>query len=300
MQNNMENKKVLILGSYGMLGQELVKVFSSDEKYTVTGWDFGDIDITHFVDAEKKIATLSPDIIINAIAYNAVDMCEENDGEYAKAILLNAEVPLFLVNLAKKRDSVFVHYSTDYVFDGTNKSGYDEASLPHPLSRYGMSKWLGEKNVLSVEGKNYIIRLSKLFGKPALSEKTKKSFFDVMLHIAQSKEIVQAVNEEKSCFTYAPDLALETKKIIEENAPSGIYHLPNSDDATWYEALRELYTQAKISVTIEPVGSDAFPRPAKRPLYSKLLNTKRPQIRSYRVALREYLDEKSEQENTVK
>lgn len=285
----MINKKVLILGAKGMLGQELIGVFSRDEKYTVTGWDFGDIDVTDFVSAEEKIRILAPDIIVNAVAYNAVDACEENDEEYEKAMMLNAEVPKFLAHLAYAMDSMFVHYSTDYVFDGTNQSGYAEDALPHPLSRYGVSKRMGEENVLAVDGKNYIIRLSKLFGKPATSALAKKSFFDVMLEIAKTREQVQVVDDEKSCFTYAPDLARETKALLEDTAPYGIYHLPNSDDATWYEAVQELYTQAKIGVTIQPVGSDAFPRPAKRPQYSKLLNTKRALLRPYKEALQAYL-----------
>ncbi|MDD2766234.1 MAG: dTDP-4-dehydrorhamnose reductase [Candidatus Moranbacteria bacterium] len=285
----MMTTKVLILGAKGMLGQELVDVFSQDEKYTVTSWDFEDIDVTDFVSAEEKIRSFASDIIVNAVAYNAVDKCEESDEEYEKAMMLNALVPKFLAHLAQTLDNIFVHYSTDYVFDGTNQSGYAENALPQPLSRYGMSKRMGEENVLAVDGKNYIIRLSKLFGKPAISTIAKKSFFDVMLQIAKTKERVQAVDDEKSCFTYAPDLAQETKALLEDRAPWGIYHLPNSDDVTWYEAVQELYTQAKIGVTIQPVGSDAFPRPARRPQYSKLLNTKRVPLRSYKEALQAYL-----------
>lgn len=280
---------VLILGAKGMLGQELVDVFSCDRKYTVMGWDFEDIDVTDFISAEKKIRAFAPDIIINAVAYNAVDRCEESDEEYKKALLLNAEVPKFLAHIGKEMNRVFVHYSTDYVFDGTEKSGYKEDAEPNPISRYGISKMKGEENVLAEGGKNYVIRLSKLFGKPAGSSIAKKSFFDVMLTLGLTKKEIQAVDDEKSCFTYAPDLAKETKALIEENVPFGIYHLPNSGDVTWYEAVNELYTQAQMSVIIHPVGSDVFPRPAKRPRYSRLVNTKRMPLRSYKEALKEYL-----------
>lgn len=285
----MASKKVLILGAKGILGQELVQAFSRDEEYTVTAWDVEDVDVTDFVVAEKKIRILSPDSIINAIAYNAVDKCEESDEEYRKAMVLNAEVPGFLAHLAKEMDRILVHYSTDYVFDGTNESGYAEDAEPRPLSRYGESKRVGEKNILVEVGKSYIIRLSKLFGKPAMSVVAKKSFFDMMLTIAKTKESVQAVDDEKSCFTYAPDLAEATKALIEDEAPYGVYHLPNGGSATWYEAVQELYTQAKIGATIQPVGSDVFPRSAKRPHCSILLNTKRPTLRRYQEALKEYL-----------
>jgi len=288
MENSMVSK-VLILGAKGMLGQELVSVFSDDEKYIVAGWDFGDIDVTDFVKAEEKIRTYAPDMLINAVAYNAVDMCEESDEEYQKAMMLNAEVPRFLAHLAKQMNILFVHYSTDYVFDGADESGYREDAKTNPISRYGMSKQAGEENVIKEEGKYYIIRLSKLFGKPALSSIAKKSFFNIMLTLGKTRDEIQAVDDEKSCFTYAPDLARETKSLIEDTALFGIYHLPNSGDVTWYMAVQELYTQAKMSVIIHPVGSEAFPRPAKRPHYSKLLNTKRTPIRSYTEALKDYL-----------
>lgn len=290
-------KKVLILGAQGMLGQELMRVFSLDARYAVAGWDQGDIDVTDFTQAEKKIRAYAPEIVLNAVAYNAVDACEESDGEYEKALLLNAGVPQFLARVAKEMGAVFVHYSTDYVFDGENVEGYTEDAQPHPLSRYGMSKWEGEKNVLAAEGKNYLIRLSKLFGKPAASAVGKKSFFEKMLEAADSTRlmagkngaVVQAVDDEKSCFTYAPDLAQATKVLLEESAPYGMYHLANSGAVTWYEAACELYTQAHIGATIQPVGSDVFPRKALRPRCSTLLNTKRPPLRPYQEALKEYL-----------
>ncbi|MDP3957549.1 MAG: NAD(P)-dependent oxidoreductase [bacterium] len=306
----MPKMKVLILGSHGMLGQELTRVFSLDEQYAVAGWDREDIDVTDFVVAEEKIRAYKPEIILNAVAYNAVDACEENDEEYEKALLLNVAVPKFLAGLAKEMGTLLIHYSTDYVFDGAleeNKAktgccgggccgsgssgqvGYNEEALPNPLSRYGMSKYLGEQGVREQAEKYYLIRLSKLFGKPAQSAQGKKSFFDLMLEAGKTKEAVQVVDDEKSCFTYAPDLAQATKELIEAGDSFGIYHLVNTGAVTWYEAAKELYAQAHIGVTIQPVGSDAFPRKAKRPKCSALLNTKRPPMRPYQEALREHL-----------
>jgi dTDP-4-dehydrorhamnose reductase len=309
-QNNMVSEKVLILGAKGMLGQELVRVFSLDERYVVAGWDREDIDVTDFAEAEKKIREYAPQIIVNAVAYNAVDQCEENDEEYEKAMTLNSEAPKFLAHVAKEINAMFAHYSTDYVFDGESQRGYAEDAEPSPLSRYGMSKREGEENVLAERGKFYLIRLSKLFGKPASSAGGKKSFFEKMLEVAKArpaeasgvarrKSEVSVVDDEKSCFTYAPDLAEATKELIQDNAPYGIYHLPNSGGATWYEAAAELFRLAKIyqptynngraDVVVKPVSADAFPRAAKRPKYSVLLNIKRPALRSYTEALKEFL-----------
>ncbi len=287
-------QKVLIIGAQGMLGQELVRVFSADLRYEVHGWDKDEIDVTDFVSAEEQIRALGPSIILNAVAYNAVDACEENDEEYAKAMLLNADAPKFLAGLSRDIGAIFVHYSTDYVFGGSeagenNKQGFDESIEPIPVCRYAVSKREGEKQVQAVGGKHYIIRLSKLFGKPALSAAGKKSFFDVMLVAGKTKTQVSVVDDEMSCFTYAPDLAQASKELVESSDAYGVYHLINESPVTWFEGVKELYKQAGIATEVIPVTSDAFPRPAKRPTFSVLRNTKRPLLRSYEKALKEFL-----------
>lgn len=304
-----EIKKVLVLGSLGMLGQELVQVFSRDGEYEVTGWDREDIDVTDFMVLEERLAKLHPDIVVNAVAYNAVDRCEEDDVEYQKALVLNRDVPGTLAELSVKCGFLLVHYSTDYVFDGalevnkvqtgccgggccgagSDQVGYSEESLPNPLSRYGESKYAGERVVRERAKQYYLIRLSKLFGNPGKSTEAKRSFFAVMLDQANTKSEVQAVDDEKSCFTYAPDLAMATKALIESGESFGMYHLVNEGAATWYEAAQELYRLAGKEMRVTPVSSDTFPRSARRPSCSVLLNTKRPKLRSYAAALQAFL-----------
>ena len=171
----------------------------------------------------------------------------------------------------------------------TPQIGFDENAKPKPVSNYGRSKLMGEKEVAKNAKNYYIIRLSKLFGKPAQSEAAKRSFFDVMLEVGKKNKEVKAVDEETSCFTYAPDLAKKTKEIIEAKKPSGIYHVVNSEPCTWYEAVLELYQQAKLKTKVVPVPGSEFPRPAQRPYFSVLLNTKLNPLRSYKDALREYM-----------
>jgi dTDP-4-dehydrorhamnose reductase len=286
-------QKVLILGAKGMLGQELVRAFSSDDQYVVFGWDREEIDVTNTTEAEFKIQALSPQILINAVAYNAVDACEENDEEYAKALAINGDAPTLLARVAMSIGATFVHYSTDYVFGdaASDGIGFAENAEPQPNCRYAESKLIGEKAVRLIGGKYYVIRLSKLFGKPALSETGKKSFFEVMLGVGKTKDEVNAVDEEMSCFTYAPDLANASKELIESRSLHGVYHLINESPATWYEGVVELYKQSGLKTKVNPVSSDAFPRPAKRPAFSVLLNTRRPKLRTYQEALREFLQE---------
>jgi dTDP-4-dehydrorhamnose reductase len=308
----VEKTKVLVIGSKGMLGQELVDIFKKDDSYAVTAWDQNNIDITDEVQVKEKITKLAPAIILNAAAYNAVDACEKDKVEFAKAKLLNGKAPGFLAKVAKKLDATLVQYSTDYVFSGypdivepagcsgscgscslhegfTPQIGFDENAICEPVQKYGQTKLMGEEAVQKNGEKYYIIRLSKLFGKPAKGKNAKKSFFDVMLAAGRKNAEVKVVDEETSLFTYAPDLAKKTKEIIEAEKPFGIYHVANSESCTWFEATVELYRMAKLKTKVIPVSADEFPRPAARPYVSVLLNTKLNPLRSYRLALREYL-----------
>lgn len=304
--------KVLIIGAKGMLGQELAKVFNKDKDYKVIDWDREEIDIANQQQVNKKISSLRPKVIINSAAYNAVDKAEERK-EFEIAKKINGRAPGYLAKVAKKIGAVFVHYSTDYVFDGKPginfeplgcthicatcdlhknflpQIGYTEDAKPNPISNYGKSKLLGEKEIQKIKEKNYILRLSKLFGKPGKGGNAKRSFFDIMLELGKKNKEIKVVDEETSCFTYAPDLAKKTKEIIEAKKPFGIYHIANSDPCTWYEAVLELYKQAGLKTKVIPVSSSEFPRPAKRPYVSTLINTKLNPLRSYKEALGEYL-----------
>lgn len=305
-------KKILIIGSKGMLGQELVKTFKKDSDYKVISWDREDIDIANEKEATKKISIINPAIIINAAAYNAVDKCEEDKKEFELAKKINGLAPGYLAKAAKKNKAALVHYSTDYIFSGEPEIpeptgcthscatcglhegfqpeiGFCEDDKPDPINKYGETKLMGEKEIQKNLKNYYIIRLSKLFGKPAVSETAKRSFFDVMLELGKKNKEIKAVDEETSCFTYASDLAKKTKEIVDSQKPFGIYHVTNSGPCTWYEACMELYKLAKIKTKVTPVSGEAFPRPAKRPFYSALINTKLNPMRSYKEALREYL-----------
>ncbi|XLQ20118.1 MAG: SDR family oxidoreductase [Candidatus Moraniibacteriota bacterium] len=312
-------KKVIILGSKGMLGQELVRIFNEDDDYAVVAWDRDDVDVRERGLLENAIVNEMPDVVFNAVAYNAVDACEESEDEYQKAKVLNAELPKNLVVICKNVGITLVHYSTDYVFDGKRprykgskrnpsccgqgcedcmymgpeeKLGYfayHENDECHPVSKYGRSKLKGEENVESIGGDYYIIRLSKLFGKPASSAAGKKSFFDVMLELGKNNDEVKAVDSETSKFTYAPDLAKKSKEIVESNSENGIYHVANEGDVTWYDGVKELYKIAELDTKIEPVPPETFSRPAERPSSSVLKVTKIERLRHYSEALKEYL-----------
>jgi len=282
--------KILIIGAKGNLGRQLVKVFENN--YEALAWDREELDITDKESVLKKVKNARPDIIINTAAYNAVDKCAADAGEFDLAQKINGGAVGYLAEAALENDAVLVHYSSDYVFNGENEDGYKEDDEPSPISKYGETKLMGERAILDAgkQGlKYYLIRTSKLFGPPAESEASKPSFFDTMLKLAESKNELNAVDEEMSCFTYTPDLAAATKDLIENIKLYGIYHITNSSPCTWYEAAKELFNIAGVNIKVNPVGADKFPRPAKRPKFSVLLNTKLNNLRDYKEALREYI-----------
>lgn len=276
--------KVLIIGAKGMLGQELAKVFAEADDLLL--WDREDIDITQADQVLDKIKEQKPDLVINSAAYNDVDGCETNF-EIAKAV--NGDGPANVARACQEAGAVFIHYSTDYVFDGSKKEGYKEDDQPNPISKYGESKLLGEK-VLDLCDKSYVIRTSRLYGKPATGEGAKKSFVDVMLKLADERDSLDIVDEEYSNPTYVVDLARQTKVLFDGDYDFGLYHGVNEGACTWFDFANEIFRIAGKNVTINRVGSDKFPRPAKRPAYSSLINTKLPELRSWQEALFDYLN----------
>lgn len=286
--------KTLIIGSKGNLGSQLMNVFADA---SLVGWDREEVDATNRIEVTKKIVAARPDLIINASAYNAVDACEENEG-YEAAKLLNGLAPGYIAAAAKQIGAGIIHYSTDYVFDGSRQEGYREIDTPNPISNYGRSKLLGEQEVARQGGSYCIIRTSRLFGPPIPGSNAKKSFIDIMLDLAEQKDEIDVVDEEVSCFTYAPDLAGATLRLAEnfmaqkneaQAAASGIYHLINEGPCTWCECAKRVFALAGKHVKVNPVPSGKFPRPAKRPPFSVLLNTKLPCLRNWDDAAAEYL-----------
>lgn len=284
--------KTLIIGAKGMLGQELAKIFKGYDLYL---WDKEEIDITQVDMVREKVAELNPDLIINAAAYNLVDNCE-TDFELAKKI--NYDGPVNLAKAAQAIGATLVHYSTDYVFEGTKKEGYREYDLPAPVSKYGESKYLGEE-VLEHNPATYLIRTSRLFGRMAASAGAKKSFVEVMLKLAKEKEELELVNEELSCPTYVVDLAWQTKALVDSNEPMGIYHVTNDGACTWLEFAQEIFRLSGRAPRVIPVPGSKFPRPAKRPAYSVLINTKLPKMRTWQAALKDFLQEIGEYREPV-
>ena len=263
-----------------MLGSELSLVFADLKPIC---WDIDDLDITKEEIVQKRIREMSPSVIINASAYTNVDGAEDNE-ELANRI--NGTAVGHLAKTAELIGAKLIHYSTDYVFNGKNKYGYKESDKPDPVNAYGRSKLLGENAILNECKSFYIIRTSWLYGRGG------KNFVDTMIKLGKEHNEVKVVNDQFGKPTYTFDLAKQTRKLIEEERPYGIYHVTNEKQASWFEFAEKIFKLSGIKTSVLPVNSDEFLRPAKRPNYSSLINTKIKPLRSWESALAEYLSVK--------
>lgn len=283
--------KIVILGAKGNLGSQLALALEADHE--LYSFDRDDFDALDKEVLANVLTDILPDLVINTIAYNKVDNCE-NDEDYILALALNRDLPAYLASLALKLDFILAHYSTDYVFSGLkNSPEFVEDDTPNPINKYGESKFLGELELIKLKDrglKYYIVRTSKLFGPKPENSNAKPSFFDIMLSAAANgKSELKVVNEELSCFTYTPDLAASCARLFMARPAYGIYHLVNENPVTWHEGANELFTLAKKEITIRAVRSEDLARAARRPKFSILKNTKLKKMRSYEDALKDYL-----------
>ena len=278
--------KILILGARGMLGHDLMTVF---KKYHPIGWDIADLDITKPKQVLAKVGRIKPDVIINAAAYTDVDGAEKNK---ILANKINSQAVGRLARTCLKLNTVFVHFSTDYVFSGHKRGGYQEKDQSaKPINFYGCSKLGGEKEILKLKNRGlryYLIRTAWLFG-PRAHRHQHKNFVDTILHLAATKKEIKVVNDQWGSPTYSWDLAQAVKGIIEKRAPIGIYHITNSGKTNWYKFAKSIISLSKSKLKVYPCNSGDYPSVARRPKYSILLNTKLSHLRSWQSALKNYL-----------
>ena len=275
-------QRVLVLGAKGTLGTQLMRVLPG-----AIGWDREEADVLDAPGLEARLDGLShrPGAVIDCVAFNDVDGAEDHP---AQAFALNAEFPGRLARWTAAHDVPLVHYSTNYVFDG-ECGEYAEGDAPAPLSVYGQSKRRGEELVLEAGGPCYVVRTAVIFGPKGYSDLSKKSFVEIMLQLAATRDSVEAVADEVNSVTYAPDLAGATRDLLAAAPPPGIYHATNQGAASWFDMAGEIFRVTGQNVILKPVPSTRFPRKAKRPARAVLMNSKLPPLRPWQHALTEFL-----------
>jgi dTDP-4-dehydrorhamnose reductase len=266
---DITHQKTILFGAHGMLGHALQEVFPHAHFF-----GHRNIDITDEDAIKKFIKRERPAIVINAAAYTDVDGCEDNR---ENAFAVNGNGPGYIAQACAEVGAILVHFSTDYIFDGT-MTEYRENDRPNPINIYGESKLLGEVSVAKNLENYRIVRTSWLYGSHG------KNFVDTILTLSHKMPEVRVVNDQVGKPTYTVDLANKVPEIIA--CDPGIYHITNEGQCSWYEFASAFIPNAT------PCSTEEFPRKAKRPAYSVLANTKTPPLRHWKEAVQEYIQMK--------
>ncbi|WP_458405384.1 dTDP-4-dehydrorhamnose reductase [Methanobrevibacter sp.] len=275
--------KILIAGSNGMLGHDLIEVLKDNHELILT--TSKTLDITNEKQVMDFICDVKPDLVINSAAYTDVDGCESNQ---ELAYNVNGEGVKNLSLACREVDCPLVHISTDYIFNGKNTRPWVEDDEIGPISIYGKSKLKGEEYIQEILDKFFIVRTAWLYGING------KNFPKTMLELAENHSQITVVYDEVGTPTYTPDLAYGISKLIETDY-YGIYHLTNSGSCSWCEFAKYIFEIADVDVEVIPVTASEFARPAPRPSYSVLENKKWIEngfepLRNYKDAIKEYIE----------
>lgn len=264
--------RCLILGANGQLGTELQTAFRGYSN--VTALDRAACDLSDPSSIRAAVRAARPGVILNAAAYTAVDRAES---EPDLAMRINGEAPGILAEEAKAAGALLVHYSTDYVFDGTKSGPWTEDDPVHPLNAYGATKLEGERNIQRIGGRFLIFRTSWVISPHG------HNFLRTMLRLGQEREELKIVNDQHGAPTSALALATATRQILTATPAhdfsqlSGVYHMTCAGATTWCGFAQAIFARAsapKPWASVKPIPSSEYPMPAARPSNSVLSNQK--------------------------
>lgn len=255
--------KLLVTGSEGMLGGELLRVAEA-AGLGATGLSRGQLDLTDRATVDDAMADTRPDVVINCAAWTDVDGAEAHEQE---AMEVNARGAGYLATAADREGAVICQISTDYVFDGTKVGPYVESDPTSPIQAYGRTKLAGEESVLEAAKRSFVVRTAWLYG----SANARPNFVETMLKLGDSSEGVRVVSDQTGCPTWTGHLAEGILRLV-EGTSYGIHHLAASGSCSWYEFASAIFSRSNLDPELVEVSSDEFPRPARRPANSVLVS----------------------------
>ena len=264
--------KILLAGGSGQLAQELQQVLLSSGE--VIAVDRTRVDLSQPESIRQAMAQIQPDLVVNAAAYTAVDKAE-NEPELASAV--NGIAPGIFAEECEKLGASLIHFSTDYVFDGSRGSAYLETDITNPLGTYGKSKLAGEEAIRQAGNRHIIIRTAWVYGNGG-----KGNFVKTMLRLGKEREEIRVVADQIGSPTWTGDLAAATSQIIPQIKPEifGTYQYTNSGVCSWYDFAIAIFEEAaKLGFPLKvqrviPITTAEYPTPAKRPAFSVLSTVK--------------------------
>lgn len=277
--------KILVTGSSGQLGNDVIKELRKFNKLNVIGVSSKDFDITNSFATKKYISKLKPNIIIHCAAFTDVDKAEENK---KKCYDVNVNGTKHLIKFAKKFNAKFIYISTDYVFSGDKKEEYNISDKTNPKTYYGKTKLLGELETLKYK-KSFIVRVSWLFGSNG------KNFITKMLELSSKVSKISVIEDQIGSPTYTRDVA-KFIKVLLDTEKFGVYQVSNTGSCSWYEFAEKIFVYSKKKVKLLPIKSEDFNSKANRPKYS-VMNKKNMIINGFKLlpdwknALKRYLKE---------
>ena len=259
--------KILITGTKGQVGHALTKTLTEHQIIALTRQD---CDLSDLDQIKEIIDQHQPDLIINPAAYTKVDQAED---EKDLAFLINRDAPRVMAEKAREYDIPFIHFSTDYVFDGEKEGSYVEDDPTHPLGVYGQSKLAGEEAIQEVGGKFYIFRTSWVYSNLG------NNFYLTMKRLSQERDDLKVVSDQSGVPTTNLFIAKQIKKIIPQlnKNNTGIYHLVPEGHCSWYDFAKTIIAQANPNFNcdnLRPIQTHNFPTKTKRPKNSVLSNAK--------------------------
>ena len=288
--------KILITGSKGQLGNELLDIIKSGKaeigevsevikKSEVIALDVDELDITNLEQVKSKINDLKPDVIINCAAATNVDGCESNEDF---AFKVNSIGPRNLAIASEEVGAKLVQVSTDYVFSGIGNKPLTEYDLTAPYSVYGKTKLLGENYVRELSSKYFIVRTAWLYGYVG------HNFVYTMRRLGKEKECITVVNDQRGNPTHANDLAYHILKLI-QTEEYGVYHCTGKGECTWYDFAKMIIELSGEKCEVKPCTSEEYKTPAKRPEYSSLDNmmlrcTVGDEMRDWKDAIKSFIN----------
>lgn len=260
--------KILLTGANGQLGSDLEKALS-EAGHQVVPSRHSELEVTNSAEVEKALDSLRPGAVINTAAFHKVEECERNSG---RSFEVNASAPMHLASTCSRLGAVFVHFSTDYVFDGAQSQPYLETDLPAPLNVYGVSKLAGEHLIAAVAERYFVVRTCGLYGVRGSSGKG-GNFVETMLKKARAGEPIRVVDDQVLTPTFTADLAGAVSKLIETQA-YGLYHASCEGACSWFEFARAIFELDGISADLSPVATKSMASPVRRPAYSVMSKEK--------------------------